>query len=324
MKRSSLDDLTMAWLIEEDNPCVRYLALGELLGKGRSKEARESRGRIPEFGPVKKMLAPQRANGGWDEGTCCYSPKYKSTVWQAAILSQTGIDPELPAMRRMCDYVERFISEGGGFRTDRALESDWGVEASCLNGNMIGALCRLGRAKDSTVAKSVDNLLSIQFEDGGWGCRTVKSHRSSKHGCFAGSICALEALIEYSNRAGSRKASSAIDRGCEFLLMHRLFRADHHDLKVIHADWLKLRSPYLFGYDILRGLRALSRAGFVEDSRSREAVRILISKRNPAGRWPREVHWWSNSYASFGGIRKEDKWVTLNAMIALKGFSEVL
>lgn len=34
-----------------------------------------------------------------------------------------------------------------------------------------------------------------------------------------------------------------IERGAEFLLTHRLFRADHHNLRVINPQWLKLSFP---------------------------------------------------------------------------------
>jgi len=81
------------WLLEEENPSVKYLALTELLRtSARRKEAVEARKKIHTWEPVRRILTRQKRDGGWDSGRTWYLPKYKSTVWQLLILSQTGID----------------------------------------------------------------------------------------------------------------------------------------------------------------------------------------------------------------------------------------
>jgi len=57
---------------------------------------------------------------------------------------------------------------------------------------------------------------------------------------------------------------AAIEQGAEFLLMHRLFKADHHNFQVINESWLKLGFPQFF-YDILRGLQVVTKLGYAED-----------------------------------------------------------
>ena len=112
------DRSVVEWLLEENNPSVRYLALTELLGiSSRRRELVETRSMIPDWAPVKKMLVKQKRNGGWDDGRTWYLPKYKSTVWQLLILSQTGIDPETAPVRRMVDYSFKFQMPSGGFRS---------------------------------------------------------------------------------------------------------------------------------------------------------------------------------------------------------------
>ena len=101
---------------------------------------------------------------------------------------------------------------------------------------------------------------------------------------------------------------------CEFILMHRLFRADHHGFAPINPDWMNPRTPYLYHYDVLRGLRALRMACVKDDTRMNEALEIVRNKRLPNGRWLREARWPSTALSSFGKIGKEDKWVTLAAM----------
>jgi hypothetical protein len=133
-----------------------------------------------------------------------------------------------------------------------------------------------------------------------------------------GSICALDGLTEYSEHERRKNITRAIRSGCEFLLMHRLFKADHHGWKIINNDYLKPRAPWLVGYNILRGLRVVTKAGIVNDERMKDAMEILLAKRNSRGRWVREAPWPSTTYSSFGRVGSEDKWVTLNALLVLK------
>jgi len=316
-----LDNRVVEWLLQEDNPSVRCLTLTSLLGVSpRTKEAGETRAKIPQWEPVRKILAKQKRNGGWDDGRTWYLPKYKSTVWQLLILSQTGIDPILPPVRKMCEYAFRFQAPSGGFYSGMAgkLEDDWARLAGCLNGNVIAALCRLGWGHDRRIRKAVGHLLSFQEPDGGWGCRSFGYHRRDKHSCFMGTACALDGLIEYSEHIRGEGVDRAIASACEFLLMHRLYKADHHRWKIIRSDYPKLRAPWLVGYNILRGLRAVTRAGIVNDDRMRDALELLVAKRNSRGRWIREAPWPSATYSSFGRAGADDKWVTLNALLVLK------
>ena len=316
-----LDRSVVDWLLEEENPGVKYLALTKLLGTSpRRKEAVEARTKIHPWQPIRKILARQKRNGGWDSGRTWYLPKHKSTVWQLLILSQTEIDPSIPSVRKMCDYAFRFQKSSGAFYsgTTRNRGDDWARLAGCLNGNVVAALCRLGWAGDPRIGRAVDHLLSFQEGDGGWGCRSFGYHRFDKHSCFMGTICALDGLIEYSAHSRSSDVRRAIQGSCEFLLMHRLYKADHHGWKIIRPDYVRLRAPWLVAYDILRGLRAITRAGITDDERMKDALHLLLAKRNSKGRWVREVPWPSATYSSFGWVGREDKWVTLNALLTLE------
>jgi hypothetical protein len=109
----------------------------------------------------------------------------------------------------------------------------------------------------------------------------------------------------------------AIERGVEFLLMHRLFKADHHGFRIIKKGWLKLGFPWFF-YDILRGLSVLTKLGYTRDERLNDALEILLQKQNAEGRWILESTPSGRMHTSLEQKGKPSKWITLQALRVLK------
>lgn len=99
---------------------------------------------------------------------------------------------------------------------------------------------------DPRVMKAVDWLVESQAHDRGWICTDWKSHRYDKHSCFLGSIEPLEAFFEVPRRKWNSCMREASERAAEFLLAHRLFRANHHGFKVIKDRCLLLSFPRFY------------------------------------------------------------------------------
>jgi len=136
----------------------------------------------------------------------------------------------------------------------------------------------------------------------------------------------------------------AVERGCEFMLMHRLYKSDKTG-RVIHEGWTSLHFPSFYFYDILHGLRVLISLGYGRDERMGDAVELLRSKRLRDRMWPLEASFvntpkrnlvknsgtgqWSvvegenvtdipPIYSSLGSVGEPSAWVTLNALRVLK------
>lgn len=212
-------------------------------------------------------------------------------------------------VRRACEYIFQFQLDEGGFtsetRESALREYNWHLkrgkklppvedwvsaiifeqQLSCLTGNMTSALIRIGYADDPHVQKALQWLVKIQNADGGWLCPYWKAHAKDKHGCFYGTICSLEAFSEVKKENLTSEMKESIQKGAEFLLMHRLFKADHHSYKIINNNWLKLSFPWFYGYNILRGLDVLTRLGYTKDERLNDALEVLLQKRQKDGSW---------------------------------------
>ena len=192
------------------------------------------------------------------------------------------------------------------------------MELSCLTGNVVAALLRFGYGGDPRVWKAIEWLISIQNQDGGWLCPYWKAHLKDTHSCFMGTITPLEALSQVSAEERTREMQEAIDRGAEFLLMHRLFEADHHDFRVIKQDWLKFGFPWFYRYDVLRGLLVITGLGYTRDERLSDALELLLAKQDQDSRWILESTPSGRMHASLGLKGRPNKWVTLNALRVLK------
>ena len=115
-----------------------------------------------------------------------------------------------------------------------------------------------------------------------------------------------------------------IEKSVEFMLMHRLFKADHHGFKVIKAEWLKFGFPWFHRYDLLRGLLVLTRLGYnlTNDKRLNDAVEILLQKRCSDGTWILESTPAGRMQTNIEVRGKPSKWMTLNALRVLKCLSK--
>jgi hypothetical protein len=116
--KSHLQSDPTDWLLESENPSVRYFALTDLLGKTEfDGEVKKAKLNIMEFGLVPKILALQNAEGFWGTGNDFYTAKYKGTVWQLLILAESGADSQNANIKNACEFILGHSQdrESGGF-----------------------------------------------------------------------------------------------------------------------------------------------------------------------------------------------------------------
>ncbi len=264
------------WLLEDSQPAVRYRALVDLLGRRESDpEVREARSKIGRIGWAADQLRRQGRKGFWERHAprnitewvnFLYYPKYGSTNWRALVLADLGLDATDPRIRKIADLV---------FEYKLRLSSPFNFyyEEACVVGNTARMLARFGYADDVRVRKLYDWLIEDQRADGGWNC---------SHGT-PGTLDVWEPLAAFAALPRSKRSSRmevAISKGAEFYLRRRLFREGPR-----YAPWFRLHYPNHYYYDILVGLVVLTELGFSQDRRLRPALKILMDKRQPDGRW---------------------------------------
>ncbi len=313
-----LGDSPIDWLLERSNPSVRYFTLVDVLGKPQDDlEVRYTKKAISESATVQMILRKQNPLGYWENPNRPYVPKYKSSYWTVMVLGNLGIDKTCDEVAKACEFIFQFQLEDGGFPCEN-IGTGRESQLSCLTGNMVAALVRLGYENDSRVKRAVNWLVRIQNRDGGWLCPYWKAHAKDRHGCFMGTICPLEAFSEIRSTDLKKELTASISNGAEFLLMHRLFKADHHNYRIINQAWLELGFPWFFSYNILRGLDVLTKLGYVNDPRLEDGVDMLLQKRQKNGSWVLENSPVGRMQVDIETKGQPSKWITLIALRMLK------
>jgi hypothetical protein len=291
------------WLLDSD-PAVRWQAMRDLTDAAPAPLSAE-RARVAGEGVGARVLASQGADGAWHRGD---EPSWLPTLFTMQLLRATGVDPAEPAVAsaiaRLADGFRWHESLGG-------LSFFEGETEPCINGGALALGAYFGRPSPALVQR----LLGEQLADGGWNCEAPKSTRGSFHT----TICVLEGLLEHERANGATPAlTSARQRGEAYLLERHLFRRKSTG-EIADPSFLELGFPPRYRYDVLRALDYFRSAGAAPDARAGDAVRHLVSRRKPDGRWPLDRT--ANESLAFPfveGVGEPSRWNTLRALRVLR------
>lgn len=97
----------LPWLLEPDDPGVRYLTLRDLLDRpAADPELLAARRLAHTIGPISAVLDAMGPQGYWVEPGPGYNPKYRATVWSVILLAQLGARVEEDErIERACAYL---------------------------------------------------------------------------------------------------------------------------------------------------------------------------------------------------------------------------
>lgn len=321
---------TIRWLLERENPSVRYFTLVDLLGKQeKDEEVLLTKREIMAFGPVPAILAKQTEEGFWGERERFYLDKYRGTVWQLILLAELGADGEDPRIRKACEFILENSQDGEshGFAVNRSGKTSCGRHSEvipCLTGNMLWSLIRLGYLEDPRVQAGIEWICKYQrCDDGeseppqGWPYDRFEVC-FGKHSCHMGVIKSLKALSAIPADRRKEKVNRKIESLAEYFLAHRIYKRSHDPEKISKPGWLKLGFPLMYQTDLLEILSILTRLG-CNDSRMAEALTVIENKKTENNRWILENSFNGKMLVNIEKKGGESKWITLRALQVLCG-----
>ena len=321
-------DLT-EWLLEENNPSVRYFTLKDILGKSENDpEVKKARQEIMTCGIVPRILEKQNDDGSWGVPENFYlNAKYDGTVWNIIVLAELGADGKDKRIKKTAEFIltRSQDKQSGGFAYRSGEDGGHHDKVvPCLTGNMVFSLIRFGYLNDPAVKHGIEWITKYQrFDDGieqaprGWPYQRFQNCWG-RHTCHMGVVKALKALVEIPADNHTEAVEKTIENGAEYLLKHHLYKSSRDPSLIAKRFWVNFAFPTLWKIDALEMLGLLVKLGY-HDERMQDAIDLVISKQDEQGRWKMEKSWNSRLLVSLEKDGKPSKWVTLNALSVLKG-----
>jgi len=297
----------LPWLLEPENPSVRYWTLRDLLDRpADDPEVRAAQAAIPTSPPVAELLAAQKSDGYWF-GKDYYLPKHYGTFWVLSVLADLGLTADNEQVRRGCEFLFTHQRDDGEFCRRRRVVGQglvWEAQAEpCTHARIVRFLMQFGYGDDPRTRAAIDWLLTSQRDDGMWLCHWARG----RYGCLRATLDYLRAAVLDAATAAHPATARAAAAIYDLLLQPRMGRYHVGDL------WTILEYPY-FGYSVISALDALARLGYTLDQpKIAQALAYLLSRQSPDGTWPLDQRP-SRPPFDVGQPGTPNKWLTLDAL----------
>lgn len=336
--KNQLRNDSLPWLLESENPGVRYLALRDLLDLSPDdKKLKTARKLAHKEGPIAHVLSKMDEEGFWQKPGTGYGPKYKSTVWALILLAQLGASgKEDKRIKLACKYyLDHAWSPGG--QISAMTNNSPSATIDCLQGNMLWALMTLGyddprmdaayewMARTVTgegVAPVTDKHAPVRYY--AYKCGpTFACGANNKLPCAWGGVKVLLALSQLPAEKRSDLVKRAIQHGAEFFFSVDPSTANYPTAyaEKPSGNWWKFGFPVFYVADILQIAEALVALGSGNDPRLANTLELIRSKQNEKGRWLLEYNYDGKTWMRFGKMKEPNEWVTLRALRVLKSLN---
>ncbi len=322
----------LPWLLDEENPAVRHLALRDLLGRAADDpDVRAARDAATRTDPIAAILAAQDPAGWWEKPGPGYATKYRGTVWQLMFLDQLGADPAEPRVHAACAYVlDHSQAPTGGFGASgvaRDRQPPPSMVIHCLTGNLLRALIGFGCLDDERVGRAVAWQVAATTGEGEPHFNATTPGPGFRCGANQGLPCAwgaTKALLGLARIPPERRSAGverAIGVAVELLLSRDPAVADYpmgYGNTRPSGSWFRLGFPSGYVADVLQVLEALVAAGAGGDPRLGRAVDWLLAQQDERGRWANRYPYAGKMVVDIDEPGAPSPWVTLRACRVLR------
>jgi hypothetical protein len=322
-----------SWLLEPQDPGVRYLALRDLLDLPvDDPELVSARQAAHVHGPIAAILDKMHPDGYWARPGAGYNPKYFATGWSLIMLAQLGAAASVDMrIGQACDYLlKTALTSRGQF----SMNGSPSATIDCLQGNLCAALLALGcddprlnlafewMARSVTgegLASAADESATLRYYSANCGPLFACGYNGQLP-CAWG---AAKVMLAFSRWPAARRTplvERAIQQGLDFLFSTDLARAGYPTRNNARPslNWRKFGFPVFYITDILQVLESLTVFGYGHDPRLANALDLVRHKQDQQGRWNLEYSYTGRTWVDFGIENQPNKWVTFRALKVLQ------
>jgi hypothetical protein len=319
---------TVDWLLEPENPSVRFWALQQLENRRKDdSDVIEAQNAIMSSGCVKTIFKAQVADEHWHSYDDIYNPKYTATTHNLLILAELGVK-RIPQIEKVIEYLFKFQRNSGHFlmdlpRTEKGKDSVV-MDGCCYDGNILYYLIHFGYLSDQRTKRLLEFQIDYHSDgDGGWKCRAFPIDKSKVFpvNCFMGRIKVLKAFARIPAETRSAALKKIIKQETEIILENQIFRylKNPDGSRKEKAGWKKFGFPLFYQSDVLEVLDVLTELG-VRDERMQEVVDLVVASRNSSGTWDLMNTFNGKMLCEIDEKKEPSKWITLRAMRVLRRY----
>lgn len=345
MTIKQIQENVINWLLEENNPPVRYLTLKNLIKD--SKAAQENKSHIMTYEVIRGILQHQEDFLNRDDKAYW---KYKGKYWQLIFLGQFFADGQHPAIEKLVHNIieihKKWIWKFGG---------------QCLTANILAALIRLGYATHAVVKEETEKLAQQIVSNTGIKCE-VMDYSLLPH-CYMAIPKILLCFSEIPIQTRSQAVNDAIEILVQILLDNEVFiyvpgnrrqwqkilenqpkRAELPEGQTVKAwtikekekflnakglggreakkGWLKFGFPLHYNSDILEAMYSLACLGIPMHPNLEKPLQIIKDKMTNNGKWIMENSLNGKMWVDVEEKGKPSKWLTYFALLVLDHFEK--
>jgi hypothetical protein len=298
------------WLLEEDNPVVRYWALRDLAG-GSRRQVEAARRRALGSAVVKEVLRQQRPRGHWEDPGNLHAPHYTSTIYQLSLRGDLGLTAKDPGVAKGVEVVLGTQRADGGFPGHDPGKCPYGPYDIGL---ILRFMHQFGLGADPRASRMVRWVRKHQMPDGGWVGGQGR-RRPRPRGCLNATANVLWGLAA----AGQSPRTAVARKGLGFLREAAASLRDR-DRGLGYPQFWNFWLDAVKIAEICLGLGAPAGREPL-----RGALGAILSLQQSDGRWPQHVRPYPDKHNNCNRMRalfpregEPSKWVTAKAMIVLK------
>lgn len=277
-------------LLGSGNPAIIYFTERDLLDHKKSDDE------LWGLPAAQKLLRKQQPNGGWIYPSGNLKIRSQTNYNQLETFRNLGFliekynfNNKHPAIQATAKYLFTFQSNEGDFR---------GIYGNQYTPNYSAGITELlikaGYGSDDHIKKSLEWLLSIRQDDGGWAIplrtrnqnlnaissETTLTPDRSKPSSHMVTGVVLRAFAAHS--LYSRNPSLALPAK---LLMNSFFKRDKYSDRQDPSFWVKFAFPFWFT-DLNSSLDSLSRFGFSsQEPQIQKALKWFVDRQREDGLW---------------------------------------
>ena len=317
------------WLLEKEDPSIRYWALRNLCDLPESDpDVLETQERIMQSPLVTTILKNQHNEGYWGNPDKWLYPKYTGTIHQVMILADVGAKNNAQ-IEKAIEFLFGFQLHSGVFKLEKPkTERGWRstlIDGWCYNAIILRSLLHFGYLQDSRTQKIIHFFMeNYDTERGGWPCRSypIDVNAVFPANCFMGGVKPLLSFLKIPEEDRSSTLQHIINEEIENYLLNYVYKylRDKEGKRKVKAGWTRFGFPLFYQSDALEVLDMLTAFG-VRDKRMQPAIDLVVNAQQEDGSWLLKNSVGNGKmWMDIEEKGKPSKWITLRAMRVLKRY----